>query len=576
MKFNKLNELRKQFDQHKLDGYIIPKNDEFFGEYVIKPNDRLKYISSFTGSAGISVILKKKAYLFVDGRYTIQADIESGKQFSVIEIHKKKPNSILSKNKQKLKLGYDPKICNENILLNNFKNNKIDLIPVKKNLIDIIWKNKPKTIFKKFYIIKSKDVGQGHRDKIKLVVDFLKRKKINNIFISAPENIAWLLNIRGYDSKFSPIPNCQAILNANKRISLVVDKRKINKNFLNYFKNCLTIVDVNKVENYFNILDKNETFSIDKFTCSIFYKNIIEKKFRFFENIDPIYFFKASKNNTEIKNMIKSHKEDGVALTKFIYWLKKNVGKKNISELDAETRLEKFRKKNKNYIFPSFNTIAGSGPNGAIVHYRADKKSNRLIKKNDIFLCDSGGQYKYGTTDVTRTLCFSKQKKEIKNIFTMVLKGHIGVATFKLNNNTCGHNIDKVARAPLKSKGKDYSHGTGHGVGYYLNVHEGPHSISKYNMVKFSEGMIVSNEPGYYKKNNFGIRIENLIYVKKSNKKLSFENLTLAPIDKDLINFELLNNKEVDYLKKYNKKIYIELSPFLNKQEKIWLKSFVE
>ena len=215
--------------------------------------------------------------------------------------------------------------------------------------------------------------------------------------------------------------------------------------------------------------------------------------------------------------MINSHKEDGVALTKFLYWLKSNVIKRNISELDAQSKLEQFRKKNKNYIFSSFNTIAGTGPNGAIVHYRATKKSNRIIKKKDIFLCDSGGQYKYGTTDVTRTVCFTKPEKKIKDIFTMVLKGHIGVATFNLNKNTTGNKIDKVARAPLKSKGKDYAHGTGHGVGHFLNVHEGPHSISKFNKVKFSEGMIVSNEPGYYEKNKFGIRIENLVYVKKLN-----------------------------------------------------------
>jgi len=575
MIFKKLTLLRKQLVNHNLDGYIVPKNDEFFGEYVKKGNDRLKYISGFTGSAGFSVILRKKAYLFVDGRYTIQANIESGKIFTIVEIHKKKPNFILTKFSKELKLGFDPKIFNETSLLYNFKSSKIKLVQINKNLIDVIWNNKPKINYKKFYILNSKNVGQNYKDKIKLINNFLKRKKIKNLLITAPENIAWLLNIRGYDSNFSPIPNCQAIINYQKKIFLIVDKRKINKKFINYFNNSIRIINPNTVKPYLNSLSKHETFSIDKMTCSIFYKNEIKKRFRFYETIDPIYFLKAKKNNVEINNMINSHKEDGVALTKFLYWLKSNVIKRNISELDAQSKLEQFRKKNKNYIFSSFNTIAGTGPNGAIVHYRATKKSNRIIKKKDIFLCDSGGQYKYGTTDVTRTVCFTKPEKKIKDIFTMVLKGHIGVATFNLNKNTTGNKIDKVARAPLKSKGKDYAHGTGHGVGHFLNVHEGPHSISKFNKVKFSEGMIVSNEPGYYKKNKFGIRIENLVYVKKLNNKIFFENLTLAPIDKDLINFDLLTKKEFNYLNDYNKKIYQSLNPYLKKKEKNWLKSFI-
>ena len=575
MIFKKLTLLRKQLVNHNLDGYIVPKNDEFFGEYVKEGNNRLKYISGFTGSAGFSVILRKMAYLFVDGRYTIQANIESGKIFKIVEIHKKKPKSILNKVNKVLKLGLDPKIFNEISLLNNFKSNKIKLIQIKKNLIDLIWKNKPKINYKKFYILNSKNVGQNYKNKINLINNFLKKKKIKNLLITAPENVAWLMNIRGHDSNFSPIPNCQAIINNQKKIFLIVDKKKIDKKFINYFNNSIKIINPNNIESYLNSINKDETFAIDKMTCSIFYKNEIKKRFKFYENIDPIYFLKAKKNNIEINNMINSHKEDGVALTKFLYWLKSNVIKRNISELDAQSKLQQFRKKNKNYIFSSFNTIAGTGPNGAIIHYRATKKSNRIIKKKDIFLCDSGGQYKYGTTDVTRTVCFTKPKKKIKDIFTMVLKGHIGVATFNLNKNTTGSKIDKIARAPLKSKGKDYAHGTGHGVGHFLNVHEGPHSISKFNKVKFSEGMIVSNEPGYYEKDKFGIRIENLVYVKKLNNKIFFENLTMAPIDKDLINFELLNKKEINYLNNYNKKIYQSLNPYLKKEEKNWLRSFI-
>ena len=272
--------------------------------------------------------------------------------------------------------------------------------------------------------------------------------------------------------------------------------------------------------------------------------------------------------------MIKAHVEDGVALTKFIFWIKK-INKKKITEIDAKNKLEKFRKLNKNYLFPSFTTIAGTGSNGAIVHYRVDKYSNKIIKKNDLFLCDSGGQYKYGTTDVTRTICFSKQPNSIKNVFTKVLKGHIAVATSNLKKFNNGKQIDKRARKFLKKDGLDYEHGTGHGVGFFLNVHEGPQAITKINTVKLREGMILSNEPGFYKKNHYGIRIENLVYIKKTNKKLYFENLTFAPIEKDLINYSMLNKIEKNYLFKYNLNIYSILSKFLKRREKKWLASLI-
>ena len=230
----------------------------------------------------------------------------------------------------------------------------------------------------------------------------------------------------------------------------------------------------------------------------------------------------------------------------------------------------------KNFLYPSFDTIAGSGKNGAIIHYRAKKENCKILEKKDIFLCDSGGQYKYGTTDVTRTLCFSKQKQNIKNFFTKVLKGHIAVATTNINKDNVGKKIDKRARKFLNKSNLDYAHGTGHGVGFFLNVHEGPQSISKFSNIKIKEGMIISNEPGFYKKGQFGIRIENLVYVKKLNKKLIFKNLTMVPIEKDLINFKLLNLQEKDYLFKYHLDIYVKISKFLNIDERKWLASFIQ
>tara|TARA_Y100001936_G_C15860003_1_gene551960 strand:- start:25 stop:843 length:819 start_codon:yes stop_codon:yes gene_type:complete len=272
--------------------------------------------------------------------------------------------------------------------------------------------------------------------------------------------------------------------------------------------------------------------------------------------------------------MKKAHISDGVALTKFIYWIK-NTNKKKITEVQAQNKLEEFRKMNNNYLYPSFDTIAGSGKNGAIIHYRARKDECSIIRKKDIFLCDSGGQYKYGTTDVTRTICFSNPKQKVKDVFTKVLKGHIAVVTSNLKKDNNGKKIDYRARKFLKKDGLDYVHGTGHGVGFFLNVHEGPQAISKFNKVKLQEGMILSNEPGYYKKNDFGIRIENLIYIEKKNKDIFFENLTLVPIEKDLINLNLLNSTEKNYLFKYHLNIYFQISKYLDLKEKKWLASLI-
>ena len=272
--------------------------------------------------------------------------------------------------------------------------------------------------------------------------------------------------------------------------------------------------------------------------------------------------------------MINVHILDGVALTKFIYWIK-NINKIQITEVDAQNKLEKFRKMNKNYLYPSFDTIAGSGKNGAIVHYRAKKENCRIIKKKDIFLCDAGGQYKSGPTDVTRTICFSIPKPYIKNVFTKVLKGHIAVANTNLKKNNIGKKIDERARKFLKKSNLDYAHGTGHGVGFFLNVHEGPQSLSKFNNVKIKEGMILSNQPGYYKKDHFGIRIENLVFVKKVNKNIFFKNLTLVPIEKNLINFDLLTSSEKNYLFQYHLDVYSKISRYLNLKERKWLASFI-
>ncbi len=561
---NKINFLKSRFEKYKINGYIIPKNDDYFTEYA--KNDRLKNITGFSGSAGIAVILEKNNYLFVDGRYTIQAQHESSKNFKIIEIHKKLPHKII----KNYNLGYDPKLFTNSTLKKYFYNN--NLISINNNLVDKTSKFKEKQT-KLFYSIKSKIVGESHESKINKVRKFIRSNQADCLFISAPENVAWLLNIRGYDNPNSPIPNTRLIIDKYKNLFLITEKNKTKKIVQEKKIKKTQVINNNE---FFNLINQitGKTFIIDRKTCSTFHENIIKKKFKISKVNDPIYKLKSIKNRHEINHMIEAHKKDGLALTKFIYWIK-NVNRKQITEVQAQNKLEKFRKLNSCYLFPSFNTIAGTGSNGAIVHYRATKQNTKEISKKDLFLIDSGGQYNYGTTDVTRTICFARQKKSIRNAYTNVLKGHIAVALTNLNKDNTGKKIDVRARKYLRNEGLDYAHGTGHGVGFFLNVHEGPQSISKYNNIEIEKGMILSNEPGYYKKNHFGIRIENLVYVKQLSNKLSFVNLTLAPIEKDLINYQLLNEIEKDYLFKYHLSIYSEYSNYLNGKEKKWLASLI-
>ena len=564
----RIKKLKKLFKVHKIDGYIIPKNDEFFGEYIPEYKDNLKFISNFSGSYGFALMLKKKNYLFVDGRYTLQAKIQSGKNFEIITLPEKLPYNILKD--KKLSIGFDPRLFTNLMLSRFFKKSNCKLIPLNKNLVNIIWKNKNSKKNNNFYKLDDKDAGQLSRHKIKKILKILIKNKVNLQFVTASENVAWLLNIRGSDSEFTPIPNSYLILENNKTY-LFCNTKKIDTKLKTKLENVI-LVDIKYIKKFLSKI-KNKTIQIDSFSCSVFFKNIIKKNNVIFEKQDPIYLLKSIKNKIEIKNIIKSHIYDGVALTKFLFWLKNNFKNKKISEISAQEKLLMFRKNNKTFKSLSFPTISGSGPNGAIIHYKATQISNRILKKGDIYLVDSGGQYNYGTTDVTRTISLDNNQSRVKNIFTRVLKGHIAVANYKLNRNSIGSEIDKAARKPLKEIDLDYAHGTGHGVGYFLNVHEGPHAISKDNKIKLKEGMIVSNEPGYYEKGKFGIRIENLITIKKFKKNYHFSNLTLVPIDKSLVEKKLLNKNEISWLNNYHAKVFNNLKKFMNKSELSELKN---
>ncbi len=557
-----MESLKKLLKKYKIDGYIIPKNDEYFNEYVSLFNDRLKFISNFSGSAGFALILKNKNFLFVDGRYTIQARYQSGKNFKVITMPGKFPKDVL-KPKKKIVLGFDPKLHTEKQLNFFFKIKNVDIKPINKNLVDLVWSNKPKEIVKPFFSLSEKNAGATTEKKIGEIKNVLLKNKIDYLLVTAPENVAWTLNIRGRDTSYSPIPNARLLISKKGKIALFTNPKKIVK-IKKILRNKIFIHNEIQIDKILNHLSRKNIL-LDNLSCSFYYKKILSKKNKILEKIDPIHFLKSIKNNTEIKNMEKSHVTDGVALTKFLFWLKKNFKKKKITEISAQEKLEKFRKMNSSYKFPSFSTISGSGPNSAIIHYKASNKTNRALRKGDLYLVDSGGQYSFGTTDVTRTVSLDNRSNYIKEIYTRVLKGHIAVSNFKIKKNSTGSRVDKNARKYLKKINLDYPHGTGHGVGCFLNVHEGPQSLSKNNKINLRDGMVVSNEPGYYKEGAFGIRIENLVYIKKNR----FKELTMAPIEKDLIDKKILNSSEIKWINNYHATVKKNLSKFMNFKEKM-------
>ena len=559
---NKIKKLRKFFKSFMIDGYLIPKNDDYFNEYISKFNDRLKFISNFSGSAGFALVLKNKNYLFVDGRYTIQARNQSGNNFEIVTMPQNFPKDVL-KTKKKIKIGFDPKLHNEKHLSYLFNIKNISLIPININLIDSIWSKRPKNLVKPFFSISKKNAGKNSQEKINKVKNFLIRNKIDYLLVTAPENVAWILNIRGYDSSNSPIPNARLLMDTKGNIDLFAQLKKFTK-IKNDLSKKVKFYDEGTIEENLKKLN-NINICLDSLSCSIHFKNLLKNRNTIIEKIDPIYFFKSIKNSTEIKNMKKTHIDDGVALTKFLFWLKRNFKKKKITEISAQKKLEFFRKKNKNYRFPSFDTISGTGPNSAIIHYKASTESNRTLRKGDLYLVDSGGQYFFGTTDVTRTISLDNNSKFIREVYTRILKGHIAVSKYRIKKNSNGSDIDKNARMSLKKIKLDYPHGTGHGVGYFSNVHEGPQAISKKNKIKLKPGMIISNEPGYYKEGFFGIRIENLIHLRKNK----FEELTMAPIEKELIEKKMLSKKEIIWLNNYHHKVKKNLFKFMNNVEKI-------
>ena len=572
----KLTKLRGLFLEYDIDCYLVPHTDEFQNEFLPRYSRRLEWLSNFTGSAGDIIVTKNKAYIFVDGRYTIQAHNEVDKScFSIINYKDANPSKIInSLRKNNLRIGFDSNILNIGKLqfLKKQSNNRVKYVEIQNNLIDELWLNKPKKIKSDPFLYPLRYSGEKSEEKINKLIAFMNKFKVDRYILTATESICWLFNVRAKDIEYSPLFLSKAIIESNGKSIIFSDSNKSLK-----LGKKIQLRESNEIHRYIaEAKNKNLKYMASASSISVELYRTVSKSNKIVFKEDMIEHLKAQKNITEIMGMKNAHIRDGATLSKFIYWIKNSVTKKETTELDAINYLDNLRKKNKNFVSLSFPTIAGTGPNGAIVHYRASKKSNRKIKKTDLFLVDSGAQYLDGTTDVTRTIAFNKVTKNQKEMYTRVLKGHIAVAKSKSSHREKGKNLDKLARRYLKQVNKNFDHGTGHGVGSFLNVHEGPQVISPNGRVNFKHGMIVSNEPGYYKKNNYGIRIENLILAKVANDTLQFETITFAPLEKKLIDHNLLTKEEVCWINDYHAQVRKHLLPFMNGRQSKWLKEETE
>jgi len=576
----RVNKLRKIMLSRNINSFLVTHDDERLTEYTPKNFARLKWLIGFTGSAGFLVVTIKNLYLFVDGRYTIQSKNETkGLKIVIYDIGKFDLFSFFKLFHNKLNnIALDQKsITTSQHLKYQEEANKLGwkVIDLKKNLIDLIWKRDLKVQnTDNIFLLSSKYTGTKYEKKINLIFSFLKENKSDVFFLQNSESLAWLLNIRGRDFDCTPVLFCFSLVTYNK-VYIFLEDKNIPIKIKNQFSKKVIFLDhsdINKVLK--QIKNKYTKTLLDPKTTSKFYYNLLSKASKSITFIeDPIQNLKSIKNSTEILNIKKAHLLDGVALCKFLYWVKNN--KESFTELDIVKKIDFLRSKNSNYISRSFPTIAGSGSNGAIIHYIPNTNTNKKINKNDILLLDSGGQYKFGTTDVTRTIAFGKVTQEQSINYTLVLKGHIAVSKATFPAGKSGRYLDNIARSFLWAEGKDFAHGTGHGVGYCLNVHEGPFSISDRNNIPLKKGMVFSNEPGFYKEDCYGIRIENLVTadeIKFGKKKfIKINTLTLAPYETSLIKKNMLTIDELSWLKAYNKNLFKKVSPYLLEKEKNWL-----
>ena len=587
----RLADLRREIKASEISGFIIPLADEHQGEYVPKNAQRLAWLTGFTGSAGIAVVLEKKAAIFIDGRYTLQAQQQINQ--NLFEINDLNINAvddwIIASLVPGNILGFDPWLHTADGVIKIKKATEKaggKLNAIKTNPVDTVWQNRPRAPLTPVMVMDYTLTGQTSADKRAEILELLKKEDLKSCVLTAPDSIAWLANIRRSDVPYTPFSLSLAIFYADGSLNIYNDTRKFSIRMRKKLEVGISIFPRGDFLPALSTLGKkNEKVGIDFSSSAV----IIVDKLRasgaqVHRFSDPCQLPKSRKNSVELNGMRHAHLRDGVALTKFLAWLSENSPNGNLTELSVADKLENFRREGNNIRGLSFPTISGSGPNGAIVHYRVTQTSDRKLEKNSLYLVDSGAQYLDGTTDVTRTISIGTPSPEMKDRFTRVLKGHIALAMAVFPKGTCGSQLDALARAPLWEIGLDYNHGTGHGVGSYLSVHEGPQQISKLpNRIALEPGMVISNEPGYYKTDAYGIRIENLVAViptpetkrkKTVNQQpfLCFETLTLAPIDLILVEKNLLNYAEINWLNKYHRRVRNSLLPLLDKKTQNWLK----
>ncbi len=579
-----VKDLKIRLKQLEVDFFILPNSDSFFLEFVPKRYRRVEFLTGFEGSNCQLLIKEGKSCFFTDGRYTLQAKQEIDlDEFEIVDLADESLIKRLSKELSKgKKVAIDPKLHSVefvNHLQEICDKKKVELYMFQSNPVDQIWEDaifrgtkfeRPKNNNYKIVDHSQRYCGRETKDKIK---DVLKKCKSDAVLICEAESICWLFNIRCHGAvDYSPILPCYAFLYKDGSCDFFLDFDG-STGGLTFFKD--KKIFFRRIKFKTKPSKKFKSIEIDpKQTNYAIYKALLESDIKVKEATNSILEMKAVKNDVEVHNAIKAHKIDGVAVTKFLYWLDMAMKKGEVvDELKAERKLLEFRKKGKGFVYDSFRSISGFGSNGAIIHYHSSEKTNKKFEGNSLYLIDSGGQYRYGTTDITRTVAIGKPTKLMKRNFTLVLKGHIALSMAVFDGETSGADLDKIAREPLNKEKKDYAHGTGHGVGSFLSVHEGPVSISKNAKNHFFKpGMILSNEPGYYKEGAYGIRIENLVVIEKNSKdKFVFKPLTLVPIDSRLVDFEILDDLEKLWLKNYHNEILLRLGPKLSKDELAWM-----
>jgi len=579
MKNFKIPKIQQKLKDKNIDLLIINRTDEFLNEYIPQDAERLFWATDFSGSAGRALISQNNSNLFVDGRYTFQAKEQIDDDFiSLLHLNdfSKELNKLFDKNKC---VALDPKLhsieeVNKIIKLAN--ENEAKLHFTNPNLLDELWTDKPERKYSSIFDYPINYAGIDTSNKVDQFIQELKNNHLDSYFLSSLDSIAWLLNLRGDDIFHTPLAFAYLFISVESKPVLYVCIDKLNTDLKIRLNKFLTLEPIEKIENIFNNLRKNLKIGFDYKNTSYFFYNLALKNNHRPSNLqNPCLIPKAIKNDTELEGSRKAHIRDGVSITKFLCWLKNHQSVETENEISVANKLLSFREANDLFHSISFESISAIGKNAALPHYRADKNNPVALKNNCIYLSDSGGQYYDGTTDITRTIVLGEPNEEQIDRFTRVLKGHINLSTHTFPKGTKGTDIDYLARESLQEIDCDYDHGTGHGIGSFLSVHEAPQRISKKTMfesVELLPGMILSNEPGYYKEGEYGIRIENIIVVKDDKEnKLKFENISWAPIDRDLIDPHLLNGNELEWINEYHQKVYEKLSDFLTLEEKRWL-----